>query len=57
MAEKQNKPSKPEDKPRKKAAETVQLTAEDLRKISGGAALPKLGTQPSDVPKGPIKKG
>ena len=41
MAEKQNKPSKPEDKPREKLAETVQLTAEDLRKISGGAVTGK----------------
>jgi hypothetical protein len=42
MADKKQNPSKPEDKPRKKEkpAETVQLTAEDLRKISGGAKLP-----------------
>jgi hypothetical protein len=45
MAEKRPNPNKPEGEPRKKekAADTVQLTAEDLRKISGGA---KLGTNP-----------
>jgi hypothetical protein len=51
MAEKPRNPSKPEDKPRKKPADTVQLTAEDLRKISGGVTVPKLGTQPKDIKK------
>ena len=40
MAEKPTKPSKSEDKPKKKVAETVQLTPEDLRRISGGAVNP-----------------
>jgi hypothetical protein len=53
MADKKPNPSKPEDKPRKKEkpAETVQLTAEDLRKISGGAKLPPPRVQPQDIRK------
>jgi hypothetical protein len=41
MADKRPTPSKPDEKSRKKVAETVQLSAEDLRKISGGATNPK----------------
>jgi hypothetical protein len=51
MADKPRKPSKPEDQPTKKAADTVQLTAEDLKKISGGVTVPTTGVQPQ------IKKG
>jgi hypothetical protein len=53
MADKKPNPSKPEDKPRKKekAAETVQLTAEDLRKISGGTRLPPPQISPQDIKK------
>ncbi len=51
MAEKPTKPSKSEDKPKKKVAETVQLTPEDLRKISGGAKVLPPPVQPQDIKK------
>ena len=51
MAENRPTPSKPQDKPRKKANDTVQLSAEDLRKISGGATNPKPPTVPDTVKK------
>jgi hypothetical protein len=51
MAEKPSKPSKSEDKPKKKATETVQLSAEDLRKISGGAINPLPPPKPLEIKK------
>jgi hypothetical protein len=50
MADK--RPGKPEPVPPKKASDTVQLTAEDLRKISGGATVPPPSPQPKDIKKG-----
>ncbi len=52
MAEKRPTPSKPEGEPRQKAADTVQLTAEDLRRISGGATAPHPTPQPKVIKKG-----
>jgi hypothetical protein len=40
--------SKPADQPDKKKSETVHLTAEDLRAISGGAGRGSAGVQPAD---------
>jgi len=44
MADKKDEKSAPktETKPEKQAVETVQLSAEELRKISGGAISPKI---------------
>jgi hypothetical protein len=38
--------SNPVNQPDKKKSETVQLTAEDLRAISGGTTAPPSRTQP-----------
>jgi hypothetical protein len=43
--------SKPVNQPDKKKSETVQLTAEDLRAISGGATSPTLHPQPKTADK------
>jgi hypothetical protein len=43
--------SKPVNQPDKKKSETVQLTAEDLRAISGGAVVPPGHTQPKTADK------
>jgi hypothetical protein len=51
MAEKQGTSSKTDDTPRKKPAETVQLTAEDLKKISGGTKNPPPPVQPNEIKK------
>jgi hypothetical protein len=52
MAEKRpTSKNTPDDKSKKKGGDTVQLTAEDLRKISGGATVPKPPVQPQDVKK------
>jgi len=55
MAEKRPNPSKPEGEPRKKekATDTVQLTAEDLRKISGGASSGSTHPKTQDIKKNP----
>ncbi len=42
-------PPKPDTKGEKKTSETVHLSAEELRKISGGAAAPK-GPNPKPGP-------
>lgn len=52
MSEQRRDSSKPKAEPRKKATETVQLTAEDLKKISGGV----LGNPPPPPPVQPDVK-
>jgi hypothetical protein len=47
--------SKPADQPDKKKSETVQLTPEDLRAISGGQAKP-LPTQTQAQPSVQVNK-
>jgi hypothetical protein len=44
-------PSKPESQPEKKKAETVQLSAEELRKIAGGATQPGSGPKLTETRK------
>jgi hypothetical protein len=55
MSDPKRDPSKPASKPEKpkKTAETVNLTSEELRRISGG----QIGTpQPPPKPKAPTSK-
>jgi hypothetical protein len=52
MAEQPRKPSKPASKPETKKTETVHLSPEELRKISGGAkGNPQPIPQPDVKPK------
>jgi hypothetical protein len=53
MADQAQKPSKPAGKPGEKKTETVHLSAEELRKISGGAK--NITPTPSPDTK-PVKK-
>ncbi len=53
MADQKRGPSKPETEAEKKKTETVHLSAEELRRIAGGATVP-----PKTPPPGtPVYKG
>jgi hypothetical protein len=53
MAVQPRDPSKRESQPEKKKTETVHLSAEELRKIAGGASTPPI---PPPKAHGPSKK-
>jgi hypothetical protein len=50
MADNRRDSEKPKAETEKKPVETVHLTAEELRKISGGAAAPPPNPAPSPKP-------
>jgi hypothetical protein len=55
MAAQPKDSSKPDKQPEKKKAETVQLSAEELKKIAGGGKTPPGPPLPGDLHKFPPK--
>jgi hypothetical protein len=57
MANKPKDTSKPDTQPENKKSETVHLTADDLRAISGGSAIGPGAAIPGPAPSpSPVKK-
>jgi hypothetical protein len=55
MSKKGQSPSKPESPKEKKLPETVLLSADELKAISGGAGLSTLQNKPHDSTANPLK--